>query len=265
MKRQCLISLVFIIAIFLVACNGTQENNKEKENTEKSATEKKVEKRRSQMYMNCVTDREEAEGWMLLFDGKTTKGWHSFGQENIKGWKIEDGCLVGLGSGGDMGGDIITDTVFSNFILTIEWKISKGGNSGIFYRAKEEGYETIYATGPEYQIIDAENFESNLEDWQTTAANYAMHPAQDPPIKPYGEWNTTKIIAKGSHVEHWLNGKKVVEYELWTDEWKEKVKDSKWADYPDYGMAKTGHIGLQDHGSKVWFRNIKIKPLQDVK
>ncbi|MCD4771882.1 MAG: DUF1080 domain-containing protein [Bacteroidales bacterium] len=212
---------------------------------------------------NLLTEQEKQDGWKLLFDGKTTNGWRGFKSDTLTGWEVKDGLLTGLGKGGDLGGDIITDEQFDNFELSLEWAISEAGNSGILYRVLEEDYPTVYSTGPEYQLIDDIGFPHELKDWQMTAANYAMHPAKDAKIKPLGEFNTTKIIVAGNHVEHWLNGEKVVEYSLWTDEWKELVENCKWKDYPGYGMAKKGHISLQDHGSLVWFRNIKIRELNE--
>ncbi|MCF8381611.1 MAG: DUF1080 domain-containing protein [Bacteroidales bacterium] len=204
----------------------------------------------------------EEDGWISLFNGIDLSGWRSFHSDTIEGWTVEDSCLTALGKGGDLGGDIISTDKFENFILELEWKIEPEGNSGIMFHVLEDGYKTTYETGPEYQLIDDKGFPEPLEDWQTTAANYAMHKASDnKQINPVGEFNKTKIVVDSSHVEHWINGVKVVEYELWSEEWLKLKESGKWKDYPDYGMAKSGYISLQDHGSKTWFRNIRLKKL----
>jgi hypothetical protein len=155
---------------------------------------------------------------------------------------------------------MITNDQFENFDLSIDWKISPKGNSGIMYMVTEE-YPTAYLSGPEYQVIDDDNFPEKLEDWQKTGANYAMDPAPTAEPNPVGQWNHTRILVNKGHVEHWLNGKKVVDYDLWTDEWKNKKMNGKWKDAAGYGLSKKGHIALQDHGSEAWFKNIKIKEL----
>lgn len=204
----------------------------------------------------------QEEAWINLFNGKDLSGWRSFNSDTIEGWTVEDSCLTALGKGGDLGGDIISLEKYENFILELEWKIAPEGNSGIMFHVLEDGHETTYATGPEYQLIDDEGFPQKLGDWQKTAANYAMQKASDNIIiNPVGEFNTTKIVVDSSHVEHWLNGVKAVEYELWSEEWLELKENGKWKDYPEYGMAKSGYIALQDHGSKIWFKNIRIKKL----
>ncbi len=200
--------------------------------------------------------------WVALFDGKTLNGWHSFNSDTVTGWVVSDGALTGLGEGSDLTGDLLTDKKYRNFELSLEWKIAKGGNSGIMFHVVEDGkHKTTYETGPEYQLIDDESSQGKIEEWQKTAANYAMHLPENKVLKPVGEYNTTRIVVNGPHVEHWLNGKKVLEYEMWTDDWNERVANGKWKDYPDYGKAETGHIALQDHGSKIWFKNIMIKEL----
>lgn len=200
--------------------------------------------------------------WEVLFDGSSLDQWRGFKQETIpKGWVMVNGDLVCLGKGDDLGGDIMTKQQFEDFELELEWAISSGGNSGIFFHVLEAGYPTVYASGPEYQIIDDIGFPDKLEEWLKTGANYAMDNPHDVNLKPVGEFNKTKIRVKDGNVRHYLNGKLVVEYNLWTDEWKTKVQNSKWKDYPAYGLALKGHIALQDHGSEVRFRNIKIKDL----
>ena len=212
---------------------------------------------------NILTKQEKQDGWKLLFDGKSTQGWRSFKQNTISGWEVQQGNLVGLGKGGDLGGDIITLKQFEDFELYLEWAISKAGNSGILYHVLENNYPTVYATGPEYQILDDVGYPGELKEVQKAGANYAMHIAENKILKPAGGFNTSQIIVKDGNVEHWLNGQKIVSYELWTDDWKKLVQESKWKDYPYYGLAISGHISLQDHGSIVEYRNIKIKNLTD--
>lgn len=246
--------LIFIPCfIFFISCNYNSEPDKEM-----------VKDKQSPAIQNSLTKQEKKEGWKLLFDGKTTQGWRGFKQDKVNdGWQVIDGNLVALGKGGDLGGDIITVDKFEDFELYLEWAITEGGNSGIFFHVLEDNYPTVYATGPEYQLIDDTGFPQKLEEWQKTGVNYAMHNAESKKLKPVGEFNTSKIKVKDGYVEHWLNSEKIVEYELWTDEWKKRVKNSKWKNYPDYGLARKGHIGLQDHGSVVKFRNIKIRDLTD--
>jgi hypothetical protein len=212
---------------------------------------------------NVLTQKEKADGWILLFDGITTDGWRGFKMKGMPAdWSVKDGCLVAAGSGGgEMSGDIITINEYKDFDLYLEWAISPGGNSGIFFHVLEGDYPSTYATGPEYQLIDDTGYPGKLEDWQQTGANYAMHPANQDKKKlmPAGEFNSSEIMIKKGHVTHWLNGEIIVEYDLWTDEWHKLARGGKWKDYPGYGLAKKGHVGLQDHGSYVRFRNIKLK------
>ncbi len=209
--------------------------------------------------------RSENGNWTSLFDGKTLNGWHGFNKPGeIKNWTIEDGSMVCLGAAeGDTGGDIVSDKEYENFELSWEWKITKGGNSGVMYHVVESPkYKAPYETGPEYQLIDDIDFPGKLEDWQKTGADYAMNTTNDKKkLKPVGEWNTSKVVFNNGHVEHWLNGEKVVEFEAWNETWKKEKKEGKWKDFPDYGLAKKGRIALQDHGNKAYFKNIMIREL----
>lgn len=214
---------------------------------------------------NELTAQEKAEGWQLLFDGKTLEGWRDYNGASLTApWFVEDGTIQAKGSGADEHGYIVTDKQYENFELVWEWKIAKGGNSGMLYHVVENPkFKVPYVTGPEYQLIDNLGFPEPLQDWQKTAADYAMHVPDTAQliIKPAGEWNTSKIVFDNGHVEHWLNGQKVVEFEAWTDDWFERKNSGKWADAPEYGLAHKGVICLQDHGSAAWFKNIKIKEL----
>lgn len=211
---------------------------------------------------NILTEQDKSEGWALLFDGESLNQWRSYLEDSIYGWIVEDGTMMALGLGDDLSGDIITRELFENFELSLEWKISPGGNSGILFMVHEDtAYHAVYETGPEYQILDDIGYHDSIEDWQLAGANYAMHVAENKELKPAGEWNTARIIKNGTHVEHWMNGEKVVEYELWTGDWKTRVAGGKWKDYPGYGQFDKGHIALQDHGAEVWYRNIKIREL----
>ncbi len=217
-------------------------------------------------FVNKKNEPEPPKGkWVKLFDGKSLKGWHGFNKTGvIKNWEIEDGALVCLGAAKDAhGGDIVTNTAYDNFELKWEWKIDRQGNSGVMYHVVEgKKYKSPYETGPEYQMIDDNDFPEKLEEWQKTGADYAMNVANDKKkVNPIGEWNTSKIIFNKGHVEHWLNGEKIVSFQAWDAKWKKEKQEGKWKDYPDYGNAKKGLIALQDHGNKAYFKNIMIKAL----
>ena len=218
--------------------------------------------------VNALTPVEKAAGWELLFDGKSTSGWHGYNGQSPKAWTVEGCALKTLGTEGNYGSDkradLVTDREFTNFEITIDWKASKGGNSGIMYGVVEdEKYDAAWKTGPEYQLIDDVGFPERLEAWQKAGADYAMHlPNAEKRLKPVGEWNNSRIVVNGPHVEHWLNGRKILEFERWTPEWRRLRDSGKWKDAPDYGLAKTGRIALQDHGSVFWFRNVKIRPIR---
>ena len=206
---------------------------------------------------NFLTDAERAAGWRLLFDGKTTSGWRGFKKDRVSdGWQVIDGCLVRVGPGGD----VVTDEQFDNFELELEWRISAAGNSGIFFRVSEK-YRFPWDTGPEMQVLDNAEHPDGRSPLTSAGSNYALHAAPRDATVPVGLFNQVRIVANGDHVEYWLNGKKVVEYEFNSPEWKTLIANSKFKSMPNYGRMKTGHIVLQDHGDKVWYRNIKIRPL----
>jgi len=212
--------------------------------------------------INSLTENEKKEGWRLLFNGKNLDGWKTFQGKGITGWKVIDGVLNNSGIGSDHGGDIVTREKFQSFELYIEWKIAPKSNSGIFFRVNEKIGKAIYESGPEYQLIDDKRWPEKLNNTQYSGANYAMHAPRNAVVKNLDEWNQTRIIVDGTHVQHYLNGVKVVDYFLWDDDWKSRKENGKWKDFPYYGMAKKGQIGLQDHGGLAQFRNIKIKPLK---
>ena len=184
-------------------------------------------------------------------------GWRGFRSDSVPGgWAAVDGALTRVGGGGD----IITTEQFDNFELALEWLIAPGGNSGVFFRVSEDAAET-YHTGPEMQVLDDVEHPDGRSRLTAAGSNFALDSAPAGVVKPAGEWNAARLVVNGAHVEHWLNGVKVVEYELWTPQWEAKVAASKFAQWPGYGRARRGHIALQDHGDCVAFRNIRIRPL----
>lgn len=220
---------------------------------------------------NQLTQQEQEAGWELLFNGRDLDGWKRYGHDTIGPlWSVREGAIVvdgtGLGEGsGAHGGSLMTIKQFGNFELTVDWKISAaGGNSGILYHVVEKPeYKTDYATGPEAQIIDDAGWTGGeLTDRQKVGANYDMFEAAPTrKVNPVGEWNTTRVVYLNGHVEHWLNGDKVVEFEEGSPEYEARYKKSKWVDYPGWNKSKIGSISLQDHGAPVYFRNVKIKAL----
>lgn len=206
---------------------------------------------------NTLTAAEREAGWRLLFDGSTTAGWRGYMQADMPGgWKAVEGALTRVGRGGD----IITVDKFRDFDLLLEWKVGPGGNSGVFYRAIE-GPRAVYYSAPEMQVLDDAGHADGGSELTSAGSIYGLYPAPRGVVRPAGEWNTSRIVVRNNHVEHWLNGIKTADYQLGGADWKQKVAASKFAQWPEYGQAAEGHIGLQDHGNQVAFRSIKIRGL----
>lgn len=206
---------------------------------------------------NQLTPEQRAQGWRLLFDGTSLGGWRGYNRSDMPdGWQAVDGALTRVARAGD----IITVEKYRNFEFELEWMVRERGNSGIFYRAIEADVP-IYHSAPEMQVLDDERHPDGRSELTSAGANYGLHPAPRGVVRPAGEWNQARIVINGNHVEHWLNGQKIVEYELHSDDWKQRVAASKFVEWPTYGTAAEGHIGLQDHGDWVAFRNIRIRVL----
>lgn len=250
MKR---LLLLVSISVCIFSCKNNEQKEVPEDNMENISTEE---------------PKKDSE-WTFLFNGDDADGWRGYNETDgsglPEGWVVENGTLKSLGKGGDIGGDIIyAGEKYGDFELALEWKLSSQGNSGVFYHiVEDEKYEAPYFTGPEYQIIDSDNFPQELETWQKIGADYGMYvPNYDElDLKDVTEWNTSRIRVTENKVTYWLNGQKTVEFDPNSEEWTKRKEEGKWKDYPDYGEAKTGYIGLQDHGSEIWFRNIKIKEL----
>jgi hypothetical protein len=240
-KMRFLLLIILIPGLFLPACKNSD---------------------------NKLTEAEAQDGWTLLFDGKTLNGWRDFkseGQSVINApWKVENGTIASLGTGSDSTGYIVSTKEYENFIVSFDWKISDGGNSGFLYHVVERPeYKVPYVTGPEYQLLDDFGFKGALEPWQKAGADYAMYvpDTTKKQLKKAGQWNNSKIIFDNGMVEYWLNGQKIVGFEAWTDDWFARKSAGKWDFAPEYGLARSGVIALQDHGYKIWFKNMKIKEL----
>jgi hypothetical protein len=249
------VSLIAMSAMMFTACGNA---NKQAKTTEAGA--------------DSVAQPQEE--WITLFDGTSFDGWRGYNRTDMPtAWTIEDGAIKINGSGrgeagAEDGGDIIYDRKFKDFELTFEWKVSPGGNSGVFYLAQEIPGRPIYESAPEYQILDNERHPDaklGKNGNRKSASLYDLVPANPQNAKPAGEWNTGGIMVYQGTVVHSQNGENVVEYHLWTDDWKKMVADSKFKDWPEFlnagGENHEGYIGLQDHGNDVWFRNIKIRIL----
>jgi hypothetical protein len=238
-----------VLGAALAACAGSQQNSEQPAAGQAAAPGEAREP--------VLTPAEQADSWRALFDGATTSGWRGYQRRDMpSGWTAVDGALTRVGNAGD----IVTLDQFANFELALEWKVAPGGNSGIFYRVVE-GPERTYHSGPEMQVLDDAGHVDGKTRLTSAGSLYGLYAAPPGVVKPAGEWNAVRIVANGAHVQHWLNGVKVVDYELWSPDWERLVKASKFNEWPTYGRAKRGHIALQDHGDWVAYRNIKIKVL----
>ena len=257
MKRILSICTIAVVTAMSISCqkSGTQQ--------EAAPAETAV------VADNMLTEEEKAAGWDLLFDGSTLDGWKRFNHDTIGPlWSVKEGMIIcdgqGLGEGtANIGGSLVNTRSFGNFELSVEWKISAGGNSGIIYHVVEDPkYKHDYETGPEFQLMDDGGWKDQLRDVQMVGGSYDMYAAPaTKKVNPVGEWNTARLIYNNGHVEHWLNGEKVVEFDEGSPDFTERYKKSKWVDYPDWNKFKSGSISLQDHGAAVYFKNIKIKAL----
>lgn len=242
---------VLLCAILMSACTQ-KENNSNDSQAENPGNEE-----------NTLTQSEKDEGWQLLFDGKSMENFKGFRKDEVpSAWQIEDGAIA---FAGERGGDLITKDQYKDFELSIDWKISEGGNSGIMYHVSEDTvYRNTYNSGPEMQVLDDERHpdaKEGVNGNRQAGALYDLIPLSTPAVNPAGQWNTARLLVNDGHVEHWLNGKKVVEYEIGSPEWNTLIQQSKFASMKGFGLEEQGHIALQDHGNKVWFKNIKIRVL----
>jgi len=269
-KRTKTMFMLLGVAVFssmiMISCNSAKKSDKA---SDENANNESME----EVAMNTLSSEEKEQGFLLLFDGETMNGWRGYGKDHMPAaWIIEDGALKCIGSGrGEAGaadgGDIIYDSVFSNFVLRLDWKISEGGNSGIFYLGQETPeYDFIWKTAPEMQVLDNERHPDAMlgKDGNRQAGSlYDLIPANPQNTKPAGEWNSVEITVYKGTVVHKQNGEVVLEYHLWTPEWDALVADSKFPGLNENwaNVATEGYVGLQDHGDDVWFRNIRLRVL----
>lgn len=241
MRRLC---VLFALTLIYASCQGPASNSQQAGDND-----------------SLATDAASSDNWISLFNGNNLDGWRGYQNHSIDAWSVEDGTIHCNGhKEGVAPTDLITDKEYGNFELSVQWKLSKASNSGILFHVDEQ-YPHTYTSGPEYQLIDDAGWVGTLEPWQHTGSNYAMQVPDTIPTLPIGEWNTSKLVVNGAHVEHWLNGVKVLHYELWSPSWEAQKAAGKWKTDSAYGQSKSGHIALQYHGGDVWFRDLKIKPL----
>ncbi len=254
MHKIIMASAVLTIA----ACNSTKNTGMKTGTTDSTSTN-----------TNTTTPTTTADGWTLLFDGKTTAGWHTYGKQTIgKAWKVEDGTLrLDAASKKDWqteeGGDIVTDKEYENFHLKLDWKIAPNGNSGVMFYVNEDAakYSEPWHTGPEMQVLDNAGHPDAKIIKHRAGDLYDLISVSQETVKPAGEWNTAEVIANNGSLRFFLNGTETVNTTMWNDTWRTMIANSKFKDKSDFGTYKKGRIVLQDHGDNVWYRNIMIKEL----
>ncbi len=257
MIKKLTILFALVAAVFVSCQSSKTEDTAGNDTTQVATTEP------AGSTQNQLTDAQKAEGWKALFDGRSLEGFRFYQNKENNSWEVVDGMLHAKQDTSESAkrADLVTVDQYENFELMFDWKVPPGGNSGVMFRVTEE-FDAPYLSGPEYQIIDDKGWPGDpLKDTQLSGSNYDMHAAPaDKPMNAQGEWNSSKIVVNGNHVEHWLNGAKMLEYELNSSEWKRLKAASKWKDAKGYGIAPKGLIAFQDHGQEVWFRNVYIKP-----
>jgi len=250
-----------IVLLSIIACNDNDASGEATDSTTITAKEG--------LGMNVLTDQQKAEGWQLLFDGESTKGWHKYGGKPVgSAWKVADGALyldttIKENWQIKYGGDIVSDSAFENFHLKLEWKIAKDGNSGIMFFVQEDTvkYKWPWETAPEMQVLDNSGHPDSKIIKHRAGDLYDLISCSKETVKPAGEWNLAEVKCLNGKLDLFLNGENVVSTTLWDDNWKKLVAGSKFVEMPDFGTYKKGKIGLQDHGNAVWYRNIMIKKL----
>jgi hypothetical protein len=203
-------------------------------------------------------------GWVALFDGRDLSHWRGYRRQDVPaGWTVEGDTLAFAPNDDPRArGDIVTREQYADFELVLEWRVSPAGNGGVFYRAGEDR-EHVWETGPEMQLLDNAGHADGRNPLTSAGALYALYAPAADVTRAVGEWNEARIVARGAHVEHWLNGRRIVEYELGSADWQRRVRESKFGAMPDYGRRAAGHIALQDHGDPLWYRDIRIRSLSE--
>lgn len=274
--KRLLLFLITLTATFMIITSCNNASQEKKETSTDSVAVAVTDTANKDLTKDQWADLETKadSGWVSLFDGTTFNGWRGYERADLpKAWVIEDGAIKIKGSGqgeagANDGGDIIFAKKFKNFELTFEWKVAKGSNSGVFYLAQEVKGDPIWKSSPEYQVLDNANHPDaklGKDGNRQSASLYDLIPAKPQNSKPFGEWNTGGVMVYKGTVVHKQNGVNVVEYHLWTEDWKKMIEESKFKGWENFinagGTNHEGYIGLQDHGDDVWYRNIKIKIL----
>ena len=224
--------------------------------------------------LSCMTlllaagaSRATENGWVNLFDGVSLEGWRTYNKDAPgKEWIVEDGAIVldvdTATTMSSTGGDLITTRQFENFELELEWKISEGGNSGIFFGVREiPGQVVVHETGVEMQVLDDDRHADGKFPERRAGSSYALYAPAETVTRPVGEYNKVRLVVREGRVSHWLNGQEIVTYDMNSPDWDARVAASKFADWPHFARYRKGHIGLQDHTDRVWYRNIRIREL----
>lgn len=252
--------LVPAFVCLLAACGSAPENA---ENSETKTDSSMSTGTNITAMVNSLTDAEKSEGWQLLFDGKSKAGWHGYLKKSDSAWKVADSSLVlETDTAKHSGVDLVSDDEYENFHLKVDSKISEGGNSGLIFGVKESPeFGATYVTGPEMQVLDNERHGDAKINKHRAGDLYDLIASSSEPVTAAGQWNTAEIVKKDSTLELRLNGVSVVNTKLWDANWKKLVMNSKFVQWPAFGTFKSGRLALQDHGNKVWYRNIKLRKL----